>query len=142
MTANVFFDTNIAVYAYDDTEPVKQSIARQLLKDAASRQVGVISVQVLGEFFHATVVRRKLLTCDLAVVALRALGSLKVVGIDAALVDDAIAFHRRFQLRYWDALILATARRAGARTVISEDLSDGQDYDGVGVHNPFLVKAN
>lgn len=141
MTGKLFFDTNVVVYAYDDTEPTKQAIARDLLRDAASKQVGTISVQVLGEFFHATVVRRKLLTCDMATIAIRALSSLEVVGIDATLVEDAIALHRRCQLRYWDALILATARRAGATTVVSEDMSEGQDYDGVRVYNLFRTKS-
>lgn len=84
MTGKLFFDTNVVVYAYDDTEPTKQAIARDLLRDAASKQVGTISVQVLGEFFHATVVRCKLLTCDMATIAIRALSSLEVVGIDAS----------------------------------------------------------
>ena len=54
-----------------------------------------------------------------------------------ALFRDALDFHQRFQLSYWDAAILAAAKRMGCRTVFSEDLNDGQNYDGVTVINPF-----
>ena len=62
MTAKRIFDTNVVIYAYDDSEPTKQAVARSLLLNAAATTTGVISTQVLGEFFHATVVRRPLLT--------------------------------------------------------------------------------
>jgi len=59
------------------------------------------------------------------------------VDIDFTLVCAAIGIHRRFQLRYWDSLIVAAARRSGCTEPLSEDLSHGQDYDGVKVVNPF-----
>lgn len=55
MTGRRFIDTNIAVYAYDSSTGDKQTTAQQVIRDAASAGEGVISVQVLGEFFHATV---------------------------------------------------------------------------------------
>jgi predicted nucleic acid-binding protein len=57
------------------------------------------------------------------------------------MVDEAIGFHERFQRRYWDALILAAAKLSGCLTVVSEDLNDRQNYDGVAVVNPFNVPA-
>jgi len=48
---------------------------------------------------------------------------------------------RRFQVSYWDAAILAAAKRLGCPTVYSEDMNHGQDYDGVRVVNPFLAVA-
>ncbi len=53
------------------------------------------------------------------------------------MVDEAIEIHERFQLRYWDALIVATAKMSGCVRLVSEDLNDGQDYSGVTVVNPF-----
>lgn len=141
MTAKHFFDTNVAVYAYDDSEPTKQAVARSLLLNAAAMSTGVISTQVLGEFFHATVVRRSLLTVANARTALRALSRLHVATIPLSLVERAIDLHERFQLRYWDALIIATAKQEGCNEVLSEDMNHGQDYDGVRVTNPFLVPA-
>ena len=142
MTAKRFFDTNVVIYAYDDSEPTKQAVARSLLLNAAATTTGVISTQVLGEFFHATVVRRPLLTVANARTALRALSHLHVATIPPSLVEQAVDLHERFQLRYWDALIIATAKHEGCDEVLSEDMNHGQNYDGVRVTNPFLIVAN
>ncbi len=63
----------------------------------------------------------------------------RVVGLTISLVLAAIATHRRFQISYWDVAIVEAARTAGCAVVLSEDLSDGQDYDGVRVENPFAL---
>lgn len=140
-TGRRFIDTNVAVYAYDSSAGEKQTTAQQVLREAAATREGVISVQVLGEFFHATVTRKKLLGVDKARVALTALCHLEVVSLDEAMVEEAIGYHERYQLRYWDALILAAAKHSGCVTVLSEDLNEGQLYDGVTVVNPFSVPA-
>ena len=141
MNDKLFLDTNIVFYAYDSSDPGKQIRAQVLLQQAAAGGVGVVSAQVLGEFFHATVIRKRVLTADEAEQALRALSALEVVGIDFALVLAAIAYHRQYQLRYWDALIVAAAKQAGCVELLSEDLNDGQDYDGVRVRNPFRTST-
>jgi len=64
MTARRFFDTNMLVYACDASEPAKQTRALELIAEAAAQADGALSVQVFGEFFHATVIRRKLLAAD------------------------------------------------------------------------------
>lgn len=138
MSARQFLDTNIVVYAYDTTDPRKQARAQELLADAVRSGDGAVSVQVFGEFFHTVVVRRKLMSAAEATVAISALESgLEVADITAKLVKDAIAIHERYELRYWDSLIVATARHLGCKVVASEDMSDGQDYGGIVVVNPF-----
>jgi predicted nucleic acid-binding protein len=138
MSAKRFFDTNVLVYACDATDPAKQAAALKCIADAATDGSGALSVQVFGEFFHATVVRKRLLSGDEAERAIRAYQPVfTVVALDFELVCDAMSLHRRYQLRYWDSLILAAARRAGCAEALSEDLNDGQDYDGVVVINPF-----
>lgn len=141
MIGRRFLDTNVVVYAYDSSAGDKQTIAQQVLRDAATSRNGVISVQVLGEFFHATVTRKKLLIVDKARIAIAALRHLEVFGLETVTVEQAIDFHERFQLRYWDALIMATAKLSGCASVLSEDLNEGQNYDGVVVVNPFRVAA-
>ena len=141
MTGRRFLDTNVAVYAYDSSAGAKQATAQQVLREAAASREGVISVQVLGEFFHATVTRKRLLTIDKARTAIAALRHLEVVAVDETLVEQAIELHDRFQLRYWDALIVATAKHSGCVRVLSEDLNAGQNYDGVIVDNPFRVST-
>jgi predicted nucleic acid-binding protein len=141
MTGRRFIDTNVAVYAYDSSAGNKQTTAQQVLRDAAAASEGVISVQVLGEFFHATVTRKKILEISKARIALAALRHLDVVSVDKAMVEKAIDFHERFQLRYWDALIISAAKLSGCRTVMSEDLNEGQKYDGVAIVNPFSIPS-
>ena len=91
------------------------------------RGEGVISAQVLGEFFHATVIRRKLLTSEEAERAVLAFhAALIVAPIEPGLVAAAIKVHRQYQTRYWDSLIIATAVHQGCVEIASEDLNDGQ----------------
>jgi predicted nucleic acid-binding protein len=138
MSVKKFIDTNIVFYSCDVSDPRKHGIALQVIADLSKEQTGVVSTQVLGEFFHATVVRKKLLT---AAEAEKVIGdysnSFAVAGIDAELVRAAIKFHTRFQTSYWDSLILATAARHLCVELLSEDLNAGQTYDGVRVVNPF-----
>lgn len=138
MSVNRFFDTNVVVYAYDSSDPVRQSKAQQTLTDAVTHGDGAVSTQVFGEFFHTVVVRKNLMT---RVEALRIIttleAGLQVEAITPSLVKEAILIHQRYQLRYWDSLIVATALHCGCAKLVSEDLNDGQDYGGVVVSNPF-----
>jgi predicted nucleic acid-binding protein len=126
------------VYAYDSSDPVRQSKAQQTLTDAVTHGDGAVSTQVFGEFFHTVVVRKNLMT---SVEALRIIttleAGLQVEAITPSLVKEAILIHQRYQLRYWDSLIVATALHCGCAKLVSEDLNDGQDYGGVVVSNPF-----
>ena len=138
MSASRFLDTNVIVYAYDTSDPVKQASAQALLRDAARHRNGAISTQVLGEFFHTVVVKRRFMSAAEALTIISALrAALHVCSIDPQLVEDAIAIHQRYQLRYWDALIVATAKSIGCSQIASEDMSAGQDYGGIAVTNPF-----
>lgn len=65
----------------------------------------------------------------------------RMLAFTPELVSAAVHLHQRFQVSYWDAAILAAARQMGCRTVYSEDLNAGQDYNGVTVINPFSAGA-
>lgn len=136
MTAQYFLDTNIVAYAASNRreDAAKTAISRQLL---VADSVGA-STQVLQEFF--VVVTRKFtpaLSIADAEVYLDALERLPLVSLTPALIRRAIRLQERHQLSYWDAAILAAAKELAATLVFSEDLSDGQTYDGVTVTNPF-----
>lgn len=129
-----FADTNVVAYALDDAEVAKQATARNLL--AASPRPRT-STQVLRELYVVACLKLGMSVVD-ASAAVRALLPTVAVIEDAALVIRAMAAAQRWQLSLWDALIIEAARRAGAVTVLSEDLQHGMDFDGVVVANPFV----
>lgn len=129
----LFADTNVPAYALDDAEPEKQRIARMLLGSSPRPRT---SPQVLRELYVVASSKLGLSPAD-AAAAVRALGPTVAVVEDAALVLLALAAAQRWQLSLWDALIVEAARRAGATTLLSEDLQHGMDFDGVQVENPF-----
>ncbi len=138
MADKAFLDTNVLVYMYDLGDPAKRTTARQLVRSGIERGTLVISVQVLGEFF-STVTRRipKPLSADEAEEEINRITVLPVVGIDVDIVRRGIFTHKRYGVTYWDALIIATAERAGCAQIFSEDLNPGQSYNGIVVENPF-----
>ena len=138
MSGKRFLDTNVLIHSCDSSDVGKQQAALDLIAECSSQGTGLLSVQVLGEFVHATVIRKKLLTADeaeRAILAFRA--AMPVVSVELQDVADVIAIHRRYQTRYWDSLIIATAAHHGCGEVLSEDLNEGQTYKGVTVSNPF-----
>ena len=138
MSDKAFLDTNILVYAYDQHEPHKQRIAQKLIADGIERENLLLSVQVLGDFFN--VVTRHIphpMTPDEAQEILAIISYLPVQEIDLAMVNRAIETHKRYQISYWDALIVSAAERAGCTSILTEDLSDGQTYHSIVVRNPF-----
>jgi len=138
MSEKLFFDTNILFYAFDSSESEKQVVTQALLTETIASGHGWISAQDLGEFFHATVIRKQLMSPDEAEKAILSLSVLNIVDVDRGLVKAAINLHRQFQTSYWDSLILASAIRCKCVKLVSEDFSHDQDYDGVKVANPFL----
>lgn len=137
MNAEVFIDTNILLYTIDEDPSAasKRQLAQQLLQ---SERWGW-SVQVAAEFFvNATSVKRpfRLAAVDAAALV-EAWFSFPTLELTPALFRAALDLHQRFQVSYWDAAILAAAKQMGCHTVFSEDLDDGQNYDGVTVVNPF-----
>ncbi|MFV2062632.1 MAG: PIN domain-containing protein [Chloroflexota bacterium] len=138
MTVRVFVDTNVLLYARDASEKTKQPLAKRWLDELWDRRVGRLSHQVLNEYY--VTVTRKLrpgLPRDEAQADIRDLGAWRPVPIDHAMVEDAWWLEERFELGYWDALIVAAARAAGCGHLLTEDLQHGRDLDGVVVANPF-----
>ena len=135
-----FFDTNILIYAVGADEPDKQNRARELLTAAIENDTGVISAQVLGEFFVISTSSRRVerpLTPTEARLIVEQVSVLTVVGLDLAMVRRALDTRARYQISYWDGLIIAAAERAGCTRILSEDLNAGQDYNGIVMVNPF-----
>lgn len=138
MNGSVFLDTNVLVYANDSAEPERQHTARTLVKDVLRSENGVISVQVLSEFW-VTVTRkiRKPLSLSTARQEAELFALMSVVDLDVALFYDALRLQQMYEISYRDAGIIAAAETAGCTTLYSEDLNAGQKYANVTVVDPF-----
>jgi len=144
MTAagRTFVDTNVLAYAHDASEPDKQATARAVLEELWADRSGVLSTQVLQEFyvvatrkFHPPLPRAE----AREIVALYSTWS--IVAVDVALILDATTLEESAQLSFWDALIVEAARRAGAVRVLSEDLAAGRVFGETAIVNPFSAEA-
>jgi predicted nucleic acid-binding protein len=132
-----FVDTNILLYAISKhpAERIKAERANQILDTGDI----ALSVQVLQEFYvQATrATRPDPLSHHQAVGLVQSFLRYPTQGTDIRLVLAAFACRDAFGISYWNAAIIEAARALGCDVVLSEDLSDGQDYSGVAVQNPF-----
>jgi predicted nucleic acid-binding protein len=138
MTAAVFVDTNVLVYARDASEPSKQARAAEWLRELWLEQRGRTSAQVLSEYY--TTVTRKLhpgMKSDDAWDDVNALFAWQPQKIDRPLLERAREIERRHALSWWDAMIVAAAQLQNCEVLLSEDLQNGWRCGTVTVHNPF-----
>jgi predicted nucleic acid-binding protein len=133
-----FIDTNIIIYAYDVTAGKKHETARIIISDLWDSGLGVISTQVLQEFF-VNVVRKipKPIDKQQAKEIVRDFLKWHVVVNTGDSIIDAIDICLRFGYSFWDSMIIEAAIKGGATVLISEDLQDGQVVSGVTIKNPF-----
>lgn len=137
-----FVDTNVLVYAHDASETARQPVARALLEHLWATRTGVLSTQVLQEFY--VVATRKLeppMTRAEARELIALYATWPVTQVDVELIVAATALEESDMLSFWDALIIEAARRAGAVRVVSEDLQAGRRIAGIVLENPFATVA-
>lgn len=131
-----FFDTNVLIYADDKAAPAKQRRAIELLAEHRRARTGVLSLQVLQEYF-VTVTRK--LRVDV-VIARRKVELLAEFDVAAPEVGDilaAIDLHRLHGFSFWDAMVVRAAKQAGCGVLYSEDMQGEREIDGVCIVNPF-----
>ena len=139
MSAKVFVDTNILIYSHDVDAGVKHDIAAALVRNIWEEQHGVISTQVLQEFYVN--VTRKIpvpLSRASARGILQSYFAWQVELNSPETILLASEIEERHQLGFWDAMIVAAAVRGGAERMLTEDLNHGQTVEGVQIENPFL----
>ena len=139
--ADAFVDTNVLLYTIDE-DPASAS-KRQRAQQLILTEKWGWSVQVAAEFFvNATSAKRpfRLSRADAAALV-EAWFAFPTIEITPALFRVAVDVQQRFQLSYWDAAIVAAAKDLDCRTLYSEDLNDGQVYDGVAVVNQFVERT-
>ncbi len=138
MSGRVFVDTNVLIYAHDIQAGRKQKTAARILGDLWEMRAGVLSTQVLQEFYVN--VTRKIptpLKRSTARDIIRQYSVWPVVEPNADMTIRASELEERHQLSFWDAMIIAAARQAGAAKILTEDLNHGETIDGVAIENPF-----
>lgn len=139
MSGGDFFDTNLFVYQVDDAAPVKQARAQRLIADALATDSACVSFQVIQETLY--VLTRKFarrVPPDVAVDIMRqSLLPLWRVHPSAALYTRALDLQARLGISFYDSLIVAAALEAGCTRLLTEDLQDGQQTEGLAIENPF-----
>lgn len=142
MSNRVLIDTNILVYAYDRSEPQKQKLALASLDRLATTRTGVLSTQILGEFFVAVTSPRKIaapLSLDEGYERLHNFSrAFVVLEITRLIVLEAARGVRDRSFSFWDAQIWATARLNQISVVYSEDFNVGSVVEGIQFVNPLV----
>jgi predicted nucleic acid-binding protein len=141
MNDRFFVDTNILVYAYDDSAGPKHAMAISLLTEGLQSGAAIISTQVLQEL--AICLRRKvarsLQNKEIRKIVSELLDEWEVFVNDSKSVLHSLEVEDRYKTSFWDALILHAAQASGAHTLYTEHLNHGQMYGGVRVINPFKL---
>jgi predicted nucleic acid-binding protein len=136
-TSRSFLDTNVLVYSDDPRNPVKQTKVLDLIKDHLRRRTGVVSLQVLQEYFVSATGKLKL-DAELAKRRVEVFARFYVAEPTVGDILAAIDLHRLHGFSYWDALVIRCASQSGCRVLLTEDMQHGQVIDGVKIVNPFL----
>jgi|SRR5579872_570906 len=138
MNARTFIDSNVLIYAHDMDAGAKRDRAAQILQDLWNSRLGVLSPQVLQEFYVN--VTRKIASPIPRKSARAVVDFYSPWCIETAAADLSRAFRIEDENRigFWDALIVAAAVKAGAEKIISEDLNTNQEIAGIRIENPFL----
>jgi predicted nucleic acid-binding protein len=136
MARRSFLDTNVLIYSVDRADRSKQEAALGLIAQHAKERTGVISTQVLQEFFSAAT--RKLGIAPLqARQHLRDFRVFDIVQVTPEIIEEGVDCSILNTISFWDGLIVASASAANCAELISEDLADGQIIEGLVVRNPF-----
>jgi len=136
-TSRTFLDTNVLVYSDDPRDPTKQAKALDLITDYLRQRTGVVSLQVLQEYF-VTATGRLRLDAELAKQRIEVFAKFVVAEPTVNDILAAIDIHRLHRFSFWDALVLRMAKQTGCRVLLSEDMQHGREFEGVRIVNPFL----
>ena len=141
MKDKCFLDTNLFIYAIDISPELKKKreISRDLIKKNIQNETGVISIQVLQEFYQVSTHKIQVpLSSEEALEYLHYMAVLDTVHPEFDMIVAGIRLHEKHSISFWDALIIQSALTAGCTRLLSEDLQHGFEIDRLTVENPFL----
>jgi predicted nucleic acid-binding protein len=136
MSVRSFLDTNVLLYTDAGDAPAKRRRALDLLAGQRLARTGVLSLQVLQEYFVAAT-RKLAVDAGVARRKVELFANYHLVVLDVDDVLGAIDLHRLHQLSFWDALIVRAAKAGGCSVLYTEDLQHGRSIDGVRIVDPF-----
>lgn len=140
VTSRFTLDTNILINAADRSEGEKHHKADDLMQRAAEKDC-YLTVQVLGEFYHA-VTRKDLVKPDQAIAFTRVWQQIfPVTAADQDTYNEAVEYVRDHNISFWDAMLWITAKQTGCGFILSEDMQHGRRLGGVEILNPFAKDA-
>ncbi|SRR6266851_5671753 len=139
MSGKFFLDTNVFVYSLDATAPTKARRAAKLIRDGLETRSGIVSYQVVQEFFSVAFTRfaRPMSPFAAEEYLSTVFRPLLAVHSSPALFVSALQLHHQHRLSWYDSLIVAAAQEAGCELLYSEDLQHGQKFHHVRIENPF-----
>ena len=137
MNAKTFIDSNVLIYAHDVDQGMKRAVAQDVLTELFANRSGALSPQVLQEFYVN--ITRKVAKPLSKKLAREIVDDFSAWCIETTSVEVAVAFRieDEAKINFWDALICASALKAGADRLLSEDLNAGQRIAGLLIENPF-----
>jgi predicted nucleic acid-binding protein len=140
MSGRFFLDTNIFVYSFDQSAAAKARRSVELIREALTTQRGVISYQVVQEFFNVALRRfaQPMQPADASQYLGTVFRPLLTVHSSQALYAEALQLHAQSGLSWYDSLIVSSAMQAGCDVLYTEDLQHGQRFGSLQVRNPFL----
>jgi predicted nucleic acid-binding protein len=141
MTALVFVDTNVLIYAVDEGDRQKQETARIWKAELWKSRRGRLSFQVLQEFY-SKVCQIRPAAREEARAEIRTLLEWQPISVDAEILERAWKLQDSYKLSFWDSLIVSAAKAASCAYLLTEDLQDEQDLDGMRVVNPFRASPD
>jgi len=140
MNDRFFLDTNVFIYEVSSSVPSKQTVAARLVRDALQSGKGIVSFQVVQEFFSVAFRRFSppMLPAEAEQVLALTFRPLLVVHSSYSLYAQAIELTRRHSISWYDSLIVAAAIEANCRILYTEDLQHGQKFGNLHIRNPFI----
>jgi predicted nucleic acid-binding protein len=141
MTELIFVDTNVLIYAVDEGEQLKHEAARNWQRSLWQSRRGRTSFQVLQEFY-VNVLKKWPSARDEVRQRIVELLAWNPLPVSSELVVQAWRIQDRYQLSFWDSLIVAAAKATSCRYLLTQDLQADQEFEGVRILNPFSESPN
>jgi predicted nucleic acid-binding protein len=139
MTDRCFVDTNILVYAYNADEKEKHARSAVLLKELWDQRTGVLSLQVLQEFYVTVTqkIEKPMSSEEAKKIVEDYIAAWEIVEPTTKTLLIALEARDKYQLHFWDAMIFAAVKEAGVKVIYTEDFQHGCEIEGIRFVNPF-----